>query len=218
MSAHPSTASRLGLALGLAAGAVVIAVLVVASEAAGGPGGAAGDGAAAADATLGVRPAAEPSVRDVDRIDIVAPTTVPAYPAAAEQRTEEGALAFQRFWWDTLNYSLATNDDELLAGHTSGSCAQCNAWLVIAGRHADQGATMTGGLTFPVNLAVGPVEESQPVLFRATFVSTEATVTQADGSAVRYPRLVSEGTFTVRWSEESSRWLMIDVSLTQAPQ
>jgi hypothetical protein len=160
-------------------------------------------------------PSAAPSV-DLDLVDLVAPTVRPEIPEEALEQSEAGAIAFVRFWFDALNYSLSTNDTELLAPWTSGNCPQCTSWLITITGNANADAVMEGGLTAPVTLAIGPFSPDGPVFFAATFVNEEAVVTTPDGRREAYPRLVSDGTLAIEWSRESQRWLMSTVELQGA--
>lgn len=142
-------------------------------------------------------------------IDLKAPSRRPELRAEGRQPTEAGATAFTLFWFDALNYSLANADTDLLAGHTGAGCRQCSGYLIGLARWKEQGAKLDGGLSVPVDLAIGPFSTTEPVQFAATFLTTPATVTQKDGSAQDYPGGRTRGAVTVLWANE--RWQMTDL-------
>lgn len=185
--------------------AIVLAVLL--------PLGCAGGPESAESASPGSATAPAASADPLDTLELTAPSTRPEIPPEALEPTEAGATAFVTYWFNALNYALENNDDEVLASHTAGSCAQCNAWVLVTAKNRSDGASMVGGLTAPVRLAIGPFSQMDPLPFRATFVSTGALVTGPDGSATSYPRLVGDGLITIQWSTDAQRWLMADVQL-----
>ncbi|HWH28245.1 MAG TPA: DUF6318 family protein [Mycobacteriales bacterium] len=150
----------------------------------------------------------------VVEVDLEAPTTKPALPAEQQQPTVEGARDFALFWFDALNWSLANADADLLAGHTNGGCRQCTGWLLAIARWRDGGDRLEGGLTVPVQLAIGPFSDREPVQFAATFLTSPATVTSPDGAVQEYPGGRTRGGLTVLWA--NGRWQMTDVVLDAA--
>lgn len=142
-------------------------------------------------------------------VDLKAPTRLPALRAEGMQPTEAGATAFTLFWFDALNYSLATADTDLLAGYTNAGCRQCSGYLIAIAKWKEQGAKLEGGLTAPIDLAIGPFSTTEPVSFAASFLTTPATVTQKDGTAADYPGGRTRGGVTVLWANE--RWQVTDL-------
>jgi hypothetical protein len=144
--------------------------------------------------------------------DLRAPSRVPQLPPTATRPTVEGAKDFVLFWFDTLNYSLAHSDDDLLASHTGAGCRQCSGWLIGISRWRSEGLQLDGGLSYPLGLAVGPFSATEPVTFAATFANSPATLTDAAGTVVgRYPGGSTRGGLTVLWA--NGRWQMADVFL-----
>ena len=154
--------------------------------------------------------------RQVVEVDLRPPARLPALPAGATQPTVAGATAFTLFWFDTLNFSLANNDTDALASYTGVGCQQCSGWLIGISRWKAGGGRLEGGLTVPLELAVGPFAIAEPVTFAATFLTTPATVTRPDGPAQEYPGGRTRGGVTVFWAND--RWQVTDVVLdiTQA--
>ena len=144
-------------------------------------------------------------------VDLRAPARLPALPAVAGQSSVAGATAFTLFWFDTLNYSLANSDADALASYTGVGCQQCSGWLIGISRWKAKGARLEGGLTAPLNLAVGPFSDTEPVTFAATFLTTPATVTQRDGPTQEYPGGRTRGGVTVLWA--NNRWQVTDIIL-----
>ncbi len=144
-------------------------------------------------------------------LDLVPPTVMPAIKDEARQQTEAGATAFVLFWFDLLNWSLATNDVDALAPYTNGGCSQCNGWLIGISRRKDEGALLKGGLTAPLTLAIGPFSPTEPVVFRADYLNTAGVVTGPDSSAASYPSAQTSGTLTVVWG--TNGWQMAAVEL-----
>ena len=180
----------------------------------------AGSALAAGSATLLQRDQADGSTdrsaAQAVEVDLRAPARLPALPAAAAQPTVAGATAFTLFWFDTLNYSLANNDADALASYTGVGCQQCSGWLIGISRWKASGGRLDGGLTVPLDLAVGPFEIAEPVSFAATFLTTPATVTRPDLPAQEYPGGRTRGGVTAFWAND--RWQVTDIILdvTQA--
>ena len=147
-------------------------------------------------------------------VDLRPPARLPALPAAAGQPTVAGATAFTLFWFDTLNFSLANNDADALASYTGVGCQQCSGWIIGISRWKAGGGRLEGGLTVPLDLAVGPFSDTEPVTFAATFLTTPATVTQPDGPAQEYPGGRTRGGVTVLWA--NGRWQVTDIILDTA--
>lgn len=147
----------------------------------------------------------------VTEVDLRPPTHLPRLPAEAGEPTEAGATAFSLFWFDTLNYSLSVLDSNALAAHTGATCSQCNGWLIAIQRWKQDGASLEGGLSVPVELAIGPFSVEQPVQFAATYLTTPATVTRPGADVADFPGGRTGGSLTVLWA--NGRWQMADVVL-----
>ena len=147
----------------------------------------------------------------VAEVDLRPPSRQPSLPAEASQPTEAGATAFSLFWFDTLNYSLSVLDADALAPHTGAGCAQCNGWLIAIQRWKQEGSRLEGGLSVPLELAVGPFALEQPVQFAATYLTTPATVTRPGPDVADFPGGRTRGALTVLWVNGS--WQMTDVVL-----
>lgn len=152
----------------------------------------------------------------ITEVDLRAPTRQPGLPAEASQPTEAGATAFSLFWFDTLNYSLSVLDADALASHTGAGCGQCNGWLIAIQRWKQEGAGLEGGLSVPVELAVGPFALEQPVQFAATYLTTPATVTRPGAQVADFPGGRTRGSLTVLWA--NGRWQMTEVVLDAVQQ
>lgn len=169
-------------------------------------------GGTMASGVLGEDRAAQgPGRTPVTEVDLRAPARQPGFPAAASQPTEAGATAFALFWFDTLNYSLDRLDTQALASYTGAGCGQCNGWLVAISRWKSAGSTLKGGLTVPLNLAIGPFKKAEPVQLTADYLTTPATVVDSTGKAADYPGGRTRGGLTVIYA--NGRWQMTDVVL-----
>ncbi len=142
-------------------------------------------------------------------VDLKAPSRKPSPPALAGEPTVEGATRFVRFWFDALNYSLAHADDDLLVHYTGAGCGQCNGYLVGISKWRGSGTRLEGGLTVPIQLAVGPFDLEKPVPFAASFLTTPASLTGRDGSVSDYPGGRTSGGLTVLWA--NGRWQLSDL-------
>lgn len=147
--------------------------------------------------------------------ELKAPSRAPQIKEAATKPTPEGATAFVLFWFDTLNYSLARQDTELLAHWTNAGCRQCNGWLIGISRWKNDGSRLEGGLTYPVKLAIGSFSTTQPVAFAAEYLTSAAGLVGKNGSVQRYRAGRTQGGLSVLWA--NGRWQMTDV-LIQASQ
>lgn len=145
----------------------------------------------------------------VVEVDLRPPTRQPVLPPTARQPTEAGATAFTLFWFDTLNHALDRQDADGLLPWTGAGCRQCTGWVLGISRWAADGAELEGGLTVPVELAVGPFSQTEPVTFASTFLTTPATLTAADGTVTEYGGGRTRGGVTVVWA--NGRWQMTDV-------
>ena len=164
----------------------------------------------------GSAPARRAGAGPTVEVDLRPPSRRPEPSAAAKEPTEAGATAFALFYFDALNYSLANLDTDLLAGHTNAGCSQCTGYLIGIQRYKDQGARIEGGLTVPVDLAIGAFTPTEPVAFAATFLTTPASVKQKDGTAADFPGGRTKGGFTVLHA--NGQWQVTDLVLdaTQA--
>ena len=56
----------------------------------------------------------------------------PKFPAAAKKQTEQGAVAFVEYYWESVVYALTAPDPEILVPLTSKSCDKCNFYIDLA--------------------------------------------------------------------------------------
>jgi hypothetical protein len=165
-------------------------------------------GGLVASTGLGGDDAATPPAQ-LTEVDLRAPSRLPVLKDAAKQPTEAGATAFALHWFDALNWSLSHNDDDLLAGITGAGCQQCTGYLIAVKRWKDSAARLEGGLSVPLDLAIGPFDIAQPVQFASSFLTTPATLVAKDGTATAYPGARTRGGLTVVWA--NGRWQMTDL-------
>ena len=162
------------------------------------------------------RPGARASVRDAEgrpvvEIELKAPQRKPELSAEATVATPGGAKEFVLYWFDALNYSLAHRDTDLLAHHSNAGCGLCTGYLLAITKWKQQGADVSGGLTVPAGLAIGPFSTTEPVTFAATFIVSPATLRQPDGSVTEYGGGRTRGAVTVLYA--NGRWQMTEVVL-----
>ena len=149
--------------------------------------------------------------RPVVEIDLKAPTRKPVLPAEATQPTAEGAKAFVLYYFDALNYSLAHSDTDLLAHSTNAGCQVCTGYLLGIANWKQEHVRLTGGLTVPAALAIGPFSTTDPVAFLATFLTSPATLTKQDGTATDYPGGRTRGGVAVLYA--NGQWQMTEIVL-----
>ena len=149
--------------------------------------------------------------RPVIQIDLKAPSRMPELPAKATAPTAAGATASTLYWFDALNYSLSHSDTDLLAHHSNAGCGLCTGYLLAIAKWKQQGAAVTGGLTVPAALAIGPFSTTEPVTFAVTFLTSPASLRQPDGSVAEYGGGRTRGSVTVLYAND--RWQMTDVVL-----
>ena len=89
-------------------------------------------------------PSAEPSASEPDPTG-QAPVP-PELPQAATQQTPEGAAAFARWWFDTLNYATATGDTETLVAAFQPECVTCTGFTNRITEAYSAGGLIDGGL------------------------------------------------------------------------
>lgn len=71
---------------------------------------------------------------------------LPKLPQAAKERTEAGATAFAKYYFDLINYTVETNDAEPLKRNTMRGCEVCGTALIDpAGRAQITGKWQVGG-------------------------------------------------------------------------
>lgn len=143
--------------------------------------------------------------------EIKAPSRAPQLKEVGTTPTPEGATAFALFWFDTLNYSLAHADSDLLVHWTSAGCRQCTGWLIGISRWKNEGSRLEGGLTYPIRLAIGPFSTSAPVSFAADYLTSAAGLVSKNGTVQRYRGGRTQGGLSVLWA--NGRWQMTDVTL-----
>jgi hypothetical protein len=149
--------------------------------------------------------------RPIVQIDLKAPSRKPVLPAEAKAATADGAKAFVLYYFDALNYSLAHGDTDLLAHNTNAGCQLCTGYLLGIAKWKEQHIRLTGGLTVPAALAVGPFSTTEPVTFIATFLTSPATLTKADGSTADYPGGRTRGGVAVLFA--NGEWQMTEIVL-----
>lgn len=149
--------------------------------------------------------------RPIVEIELKAPTRKPELPPTATEPTVAGATAFVRYYFDALNYSLAHGDTDLLAHHSNAGCGLCSGYLLAISKWQAQGAHLTGGLTVPAGLAIGPFSTTEAVPFVATFLTSPASLRQPDGSVADYPGGRTRGGVAVLYA--NGRWQMTAIVL-----
>jgi hypothetical protein len=168
-------------------------------------------GAAVLLATFGLRGDPAPVAPRAVEVEVRPPTRAPAFPAVAAEPTEAGATAFVPWFFDVVNWSLSSGDTDQLASASGAGCAQCSGWLLGVARWQAEQAQLDGGLTVPLELAVGPFRATEPVSFAATFLTSPATLTRPDGTVEQFPGGRTRGGVTVLWVND--RWQVTEVVL-----
>lgn len=56
----------------------------------------------------------------------------PTYPAAAKEKTEDGAVAFVRYFWSAVNFAYTAPDKSILLNLSEPSCDLCNRFIETA--------------------------------------------------------------------------------------
>ncbi len=70
---------------------------------------------------------------------------IPQMPAVAKEHTEEGFKAFVDYYFDIVNYSIATRSTDVLAPLAKTSCQMCNRFLETPEYMAKNDYWATGG-------------------------------------------------------------------------
>jgi hypothetical protein len=69
----------------------------------------------------------------------------PSAPPTAKQRSEPGAVAFVRYWFQTLDYATQTGDIGPLTKASDPDCQACEAALTIVRQSYSDGGYLQGG-------------------------------------------------------------------------
>ncbi|WP_417364211.1 DUF6318 family protein [Glutamicibacter arilaitensis] len=72
---------------------------------------------------------------------------VPKIPAVAKEKSQEGASAFAKYYFDLVNYTIETNDVEPLTEVTSKDCIVCGVSIIDEATEAKRlGKWQVGGM------------------------------------------------------------------------
>ncbi|MFJ6416769.1 DUF6318 family protein [Paeniglutamicibacter sp. NPDC091659] len=81
---------------------------------------------------------------------------VPKMPEAAKEKSEEGIVAFTKYWFELVDFSVWTNDTKPIKAVTERSCIVCAEQIIDpTDRNHEYGGWHAGGkTTVAVNMAV----------------------------------------------------------------
>lgn len=141
----------------------------------------------------------------------VTPTAGPTMPPDARQITPEGAEAFTRYWIDTYNWMLVSNDSSLFDEATTKECEFCKRVKADLRDSQQKGVTAEGGLVALRALSVP--EGVSPGRTEVAIVYDEAAVTSvaADGQTTTRPPVSNASGFVVL-TADGQGWMVAGVA------
>jgi hypothetical protein len=75
----------------------------------------------------------------------LSPASTPTAPAAASAHSLQGATAFAGYWFETLNFALATGNTGPLEAASSPNCTACGTALALVRGAYRDGGSLRGG-------------------------------------------------------------------------
>jgi serine/threonine-protein kinase len=190
-------------ALVLAAGAVVFAVLGLSIGDSGGQGSNAAGTTVTGAPTAGTRPSAQGG----------ATVAAPQQPASAQPHTLEGATAFVYYWFNALDYAVATGNTASLAAASSPNCKTCGEAIgVIQAGYSNGGSLRGGQYTLRDAKADGFWNIEKPLL-HVVFDRTPRSAVSADGGTRGVLDGATFATCQIYLERIDNRWRVVDVSL-----
>ena len=192
---HASVRGRAAPPAALALVLVLLGLLAVA--------GCGGSGAADADATTSSSPSTPPSS---------SPSTAPppALPAAAQQHTKAGAIAFVRHYIALINYAQATGSVDELERAGLESCRSCTSTTRFIARLYARGGRFEGGFTTVLQVmdAISPSEYGDYVVDVTIKIAPSVVHDNGTGRRARggtnvlsvFPKWTLQGWRVAQWS------------------
>jgi Family of unknown function (DUF6318) len=128
-----------------------------------------------------------------------------AIPPEATKRTEEGAKAFARFFWESASRTLVTNDAATVSALSASSCKPCKVFADIArgeaakGIHSDKAS---------YDIKIVRIVTGEPSHFTVSVAGDELPVNKVDRAGKVVER-TKQGVFS--WATEVAwrgRWMV----------
>jgi serine/threonine protein kinase len=108
----------------------------------------------------------------------------PALADAATAQTGDGAIAFARYWFDTLNHAAASGDTSPLAAASSPNCRPCAAAVTSLGEVHANGRSTRGGTYTVRSVHMDSFFDLRRPTLRVVFDRTPRTTVDASGQQV----------------------------------
>jgi hypothetical protein len=171
------------------------------------------DGGAGGSDTVGSTASGGPGGTGRPSGQVAVGATTPQQPASAQPRTLEGAMAFVYYWFNALDYAVATGNTATLVAASSPNCKACaDAMQVIQGAYRNGGSLRGGLYTLRDAKADGFWNIDKPLLHVVFDRTPRSSVTVAGDL-----RDVLDGTTfatcQVFFERANDRWRVVDVSL-----
>ena len=135
-------------------------------------------------------------------------------PSAAQAATSQGAAAFARFWFATLNDAARTGDTELLTAISRPDCASCSQFAQSIEQLYVSGGRIEGGV-FTVVVAEAPALDSGAVTTRVTVIYDVAPTRQigSDGKVLRSVEALSGVDGDMRLARQGGSWRVASLTV-----
>ncbi len=142
------------------------------------------------------------------------PTGAPVLPDAARQQTPEGAEAFVRHWYATLEYSWSVMQSAPI--RTLGECLSCANYADTIDAVAADGKRIVGG-DITVNLADGTVTgQSTAATVAAVISASEQTVQDSAGAQVAVlSEALANSQFLFDLSWQADTWSVTSIRIVE---
>lgn len=133
----------------------------------------------------------------------------PRLPEVANLPTAEGAQAFVRYWYDELNYAIATGDTSGLIAVSHPKCTECLDVIDQIGDLYGSGGHQEGNAYAISVIDVSPPDENG--VATVTYRETRSSGTEVQGNGNRVVEGVRDRTIGAVATFGDGRWLFVGI-------
>jgi hypothetical protein len=130
-------------------------------------------------------------------------------PAVARQHTHAGAVAFARYWVETLDWADATMDTKLARTGFETSCSECELLVEAIDAARSKGDHMVGGRASIHEASIVVDAALRQFVVDVSFSIAANIVVDAAGKTISRQPAVPSWTYRLWLSWVSSHWYVI---------